>query len=288
MHEVAATQIRALLKRRPAHEKLPLFVFDAGYDAIQLAQLLDELPIAVLVRLKSNRCFYAKPAEGPTGGHPRWHGDKFVFRDPQTWWDPQYECLLDDAQYGQVHIQAWPEMHAKPDCHATRGTYQPRPHISGTLIRITVTKLPRQTHAPKPLWLWWHATTLPDLERVWHAYRARFQQEHFFKCAKYHLNWTMPRVRHPEQADRWTQLILLAYTMMRLARPVVADQRLPWERPLPEGKLTPYRVRRALSALLPSLPRIAHPPKPCGRSPGRRRGVKSGPAPRYPAIKKSA
>ena len=132
------------------------------------------------------------------------------------------------------------------------------------LIRITVSKLPKQTRAPKPLWLWWHGPTEPDLTLVWQAYRARFQLEHTFKFVRYHCNWTTPRVRHPEQADRWTQLVLLAYTMLRLARPVVADLRLPWERPLTEGKLTPYRVRRALSAILPQLPRVANPPKPCG------------------------
>ena len=126
------------------------------------------------------------------------------------------------------------------------------------------------------------------MERIWQAYRARFQQELFFKFAKYQLNWTTPRLRHPEQADRWTQLVLFAYTMIRLARPLVADHRLPWERSLNADKLTPYRVRRALALLVPSLPRVTNPPKPYGRSPGKRRGVKSGPAPRYPAIKKSA
>ncbi len=284
----AAIQIRALLKGRPQQTALPIFVFDAGYDAVQLAQILGDETLGLLVRLRSNRCFYATPAPEPTGGHPRWHGAKFAFRDPQTWWEPTMEFLTADPQYGRVHIQAWPEMHAKPDQHATRGTVKPRPVIPGTLIRIIVTKLPKQTREPKPLWLWWHGPILPDLERVWQAYRARFQLEHFFKFAKYQLNWTTPRLRHPEQADRWTQLVLLAYTMLRLAHPVVADQRLPWERPLADGKLTPYRVRRALSAVLLSLPHITNPPKPCGRSPGRRKGVKSGPAPRYPAIKKSA
>lgn len=288
MHHIAAKQIRALLQRRPHDGKVPLFVFDAGYDAIQLAQLLGDLPIGMLVRLRSNRCFYANPEPGPTGGHPRGHGNKFVFQDPQTWWDPTYECLLDDPSYGQIHVQAWPDMHAKPDRHATRGTYQCRPLIPGTLIRITVTKLPKQTRDPKPLWLFWPGPIVPDLERTWQAYCARFQLEHTFKFVRYQLNWTTPRVRHPEQADRWTQLVLLAYTQIRLARPVVADQRLPWERPSPESKLTPYRVRRALSVLLPHLPRIANPPKPCGRSPGRPIHAKSGPAPRYPAIKNSA
>ena len=205
VQQVAATQIRALLQRCPPLGEVPIFVFDAGYDAVQLAQLLGDLPIGLLVRLRSNRCFYAKPAAAATGGHPRWHGKKFAFRDQETWWDPTYECLLDDPQYGQVQVQAWPEMHAKPDRHAARGTYQPRPLIPGILIRITVSKLPKQTRAPKPLWLWWHGPVLPDLKRIWQAYRARFQLEHTFKFVRYQLNWTTPRVRHPEQADRWTQ-----------------------------------------------------------------------------------
>jgi nucleotide-binding universal stress UspA family protein len=65
------------------------------------------------------------------------------------------------------------------------------------------------------------------------------------------LGWTTPRVRHPEQADRWTWLILTAYTQLRLARGIVADQRLPWERPLPLKELTPTRVLRSFTTLDP-------------------------------------
>jgi len=51
-------------------------------------------------------------------------------------------------------------------------------------------------------------------------------------------------LRTPEQADRWTWLTVTSYTQLRLARTLVADQRLPWERPRDPGKLTPARVRR--------------------------------------------
>lgn len=40
------------------------------------------------------------------------------------------------------------------------------------------------------------------------------------------LGWTIPRVRHPEQADLWTWVVA-AYTQLRLARGIVADRRLP-------------------------------------------------------------
>jgi hypothetical protein len=112
--------------------------------------------------------------------------------------------------------------------------------------------------------------------------------EHTFRFVKQILDWTTPRVRLPEQADRWTWLVALAYTELRLAKLVVSDRRLPWERPLPPTQLTPYRGRRAFSALLPTLGTPARPPQPCGRSPGRPRGRRSGPAPRCPALKKTA
>lgn len=116
----------------------------------------------------------------------------------------------------------------------------------------------------------------------------RFDLEHTFRFLKQTLGWTTPRVRHPEQADLWTWLVLLAHTQLRLARPCVADLRLPWERRYGPGRLTPSRVRRGVLALLLELGTPAKPPKPCGRSPGRPKGSRSGRARRYPAIKKAA
>jgi hypothetical protein len=82
--------------------------------------------------------------------------------------------------------------------------------------------------------------------------------------------------------------VLAAYTQLRLARAVVGDQRLPWERPRPQPRLSPYRVRRGFPQLLCALGSPASTPKPAGRSPGRPRGSRSGLATRYPAIKKPA
>jgi hypothetical protein len=74
-----------------------------------------------------------------------------------------------------------------------------------------------------------------DLDLAWRAYVRRFDLEHTVRFAKQTLGWTTPRPRHPEQADRWTWLVLAGYTQLRLAREVVADKRLPWERPRPPG-----------------------------------------------------
>jgi hypothetical protein len=57
----AAVQVRALLGRLPAGGPVPVFVFDGGYDSAQLTLDLAEQRVAVLVRLRSGRCFYADP-----------------------------------------------------------------------------------------------------------------------------------------------------------------------------------------------------------------------------------
>ena len=82
--------------------------------------------------------------------------------------------------------------------------------------------------------------------------------------------------------------MLAGYTQLRLARDVVADRRLPWERARLQPRLSPYRVRRGFPRLLCTLGSPAAAPKPSGSSPGRPKGHYSGPATRYPAIKKPA
>jgi hypothetical protein len=162
--------------------------------------------------------------------------------------------------------------------------------VRATLVLVEVGRLPRgeRRREPKELWLWWHGPREPNLDLLWRAYVRRFDLEHTFRFFKQTLGWTTPRVRHPEQGDRWSWLILAAYAQLRLARACVADLRLPWERRYAPGRLTPCRVRRGILALLLTLGTPAKPPKPCGRSPGRPKGRRSGRAKRYPALKKSA
>ncbi len=288
---VAAEQIASLVGRGEGAHSAPLFVFDAGYDPVQLTQGLAGVPAAILVRLRSDRCFYADPppaAPSSKGGRPRTHGAKFACKAPSTWPSPSAEHATEDEQYGTVRVRAWTGLHPKQQEHATRGTRRPRPIVRGTLVLVEVSRLPGRSQKPKELWLWWHGPGAPDLDLFWRAYVRRFDLEHTLRFCKQTLGWTMPRVRHPAQADRWTWLAVAAYTQLRLARPCAADRRLPWERRRPAAKLTPNRVRRDFPQLLIALGSPAAGPKPCGRSPGRPRGRRSGRAPRYPALKKAA
>ena len=297
VNAAAAGQITALLARLPEGTtagQVPLFAFDCGYDSVQLGESLAGVPVAIVVRLREGRCFYADPLPLPPRadgkrrtGRPRRHGAKFACADTTTWWAPDAEHTEDDAQYGHVRVRAWSGVHAQVQNHPTRGSRGPRPIQRGTLLLVEVERLPHQTRPPKPMWLWWHgpAGTSPDLALVWRAYVHRFDLEHTLRFSKQSLEWTTLRVRQPAAAERWTWLVVLAYTQLRLAKPLVIDQRLPWERPRPTGHLTPYRVRRAFSYVRALFGTPAAPPKPCGHPAGRPKGLHYRPATRTPAIK---
>jgi hypothetical protein len=62
-----------------------------------------------------------------------------------------------------------------------------------------------------------------DLDRLWRGYCRRADLVQTCRFIKQALRWVTPRVRLPEQADRWTWLVLAAYVQLRLARGAVAE-----------------------------------------------------------------
>ena len=157
------------------------------------------------------------------------------------------------------------------------------------MIRVEVEHLPKPTaRTVKTLWLWWSGPGQADLDICWRAYLRRFDIEHTFRFLKGTLGWTTPAVCTPEQADRWTWLTIAAYTQLRLARPVVDDLRLPWERRRDPALLTPSRVRRGFQRLRHTIGTPAHPPKLSRAGPGRPKGTRKPPRTRHPAIKRAA
>jgi hypothetical protein len=143
----AAVQIRALVGRLGADGPVPLFVFDAGYDSAQLSLDLADARVAVLVRLRSDRCFYADPPPRPPGstGRPRRHGAKFNCADPTTWPVPTATLSCRDDQYGTVTVKAWTGLHPKQQRHPGHGSGGPRPIVRGTILRVQVERVPART-----------------------------------------------------------------------------------------------------------------------------------------------
>ncbi|MBQ0897320.1 transposase [Micromonospora sp. U56] len=289
---VTAGQLRDIVGRliaagqwRPGDLDI-LVVADAGYDAPRLAFLLADLPVQVLARMRSDRVLRrAVPARQPgTIGRPPRHGGEFVFGDPTTWGEPDAATVADTRLYGTAWARAWDRLHPRlTHRSAWIDSTKVLPVIEGTVIRLEVDHLPSGA-TPKPVWLWWSGVdaTPDDVNLLWQTFLRRFDIEHTFRLFKQTLGWTCPKTRSPQAADRWTWLILAAYTQLRLARALTADLRRPWEKPAPPQRLSPARVRRGFRHLRAKATSPAGAPKPSRPGPGRPTGRRNNhPTPRY-------
>jgi hypothetical protein len=249
---------------------------DSGYDPVQLARA--GLAADLLVRLRANRTFYRAPGPYAGRGAPRKYGAVFTLGDPTTHGPPARTATQAGPRYGAVQVAVWEGLRVRGAADAPF-----------TVVRVQLARLPRRARPPAPLWLAWIGGPLPaELLDLWRGYQCRFTAEHGFRFLKHDLGWTTVRPGTPAAADRWTWLLVLALWQLWLARPLVADQRLPWEKPLPAERLTPGRVRRAFARLLSPLGTPARPVKPRGKAPGRRPGQGPGPRRRQPVVRRTA
>jgi len=152
-----------------------------------------------------------------------------------------------------------------------------------------------QTHLekaepPAPLWLAWQApATMPagirvDVTTIWQAYQHRWPIEPSIRFRKQRLWWTLPQFQLLEAADHWSTLVSLAMWMLYLARPIVQDQPLPWQRP--QRDLTPGRVKNGIGMIFRAISNPASSPKPRGIPPGWPKGKPRERRKRYEVVRK--
>ena len=255
-------QVKSVLRRLraagPGREAAPLFIFDAGYSAAALTDGLLGCPAHVLVRLAAGSVFCADPFtwEGRYG-RPARRGAAVHCLEPEDFEadagtgprgrkkplppnpEPDEALVLPGTPlYGTVRAEAWHGVH--PLIHGDRGWFAGRKHLPvlrGTLVHVTVERLPDGRDPHRAMWLW-HAGPGPlSLDELWRAYLARFDIEHAFKLLKGALGLTAAKVRAPEQADRWARLLMTACAQLLLARPLAAACAAP-------GRSTPIRPVR--------------------------------------------
>ncbi len=285
---VTADQLRAVVGRlqtaghwQPGDQPI-MVVLDSGYDVHRLAFVLADLPVHLIGRIRADRVLLgsAPPRRtDPRGGRPRRHGAALSLTDPGSWPTPTTRSVTDTVRYRPAEATGWDRMHPRLQHRGPWADHPgPPPIVEGTLIRLQVGHLPGQRQ-PKPVWLW-SSHTGADTEdltaeviRCWQAYLRRFDEEHTIRLFKQTLGWTAPKIRSPAAADRWTWLVIAAYTQLRLARPLAVDLRRPWERPLPPERLTPARVRRGFRHLRVTTTLPASAPKPSRPGPGRPPGI---------------
>jgi hypothetical protein len=286
---VTAGQLREVVTRLAAagHWKPgdpPVLVaMDAGYNVSRLAWLLADLPVVLVARVRADRVYYADPVPPgrPRAGHPRRHGEPLRCADPATW--PVPAVVQDGAQarHGRVTATAWNRVHQA--LHRACGGWEDWPAgthfpvIPGTLVRLACHGPGR----PEPMWLWASAPDAgpEEVRALWQCYLRRFDLEHAFRFLKQQLGWTRPLLRDPQAADRWTWLLLACYAQLSLARAVVTDIRLPWQRPQPGPAgprvMTPGRVRAGFRHARAAAGTPASVAKPGAPGPGRPEGSKN-------------
>jgi hypothetical protein len=117
--DVAATQLRTVVDTlitaghwREGDPEIWI-IGDSGYDGPRLAFLLTDLPIRVLVRMRSDRvlAFPAPPRRPGTRGRSARHGARFAFPDPATRPPPAHATTTHTSRYGDAHSRSWDRLH---------------------------------------------------------------------------------------------------------------------------------------------------------------------------------
>lgn len=272
--EFAGSQLQTV---RASLAERPIVVADRYYGSAKFVQATATVACDKLLRIAGHRVFYrpAPPPHRHQRGARKKDGPPFKCKDARTHGKPTATWDGADEQGRRIQVAAWVGLHFRP-CR----------EITLTVIRVMRHGASGQKRDPKISWFIWIGEALLPLEQVWPLYRRRYGHDHGFRFDKQDLLWLEPRLRTPEQFQRWTDVVSIVRNEVVLARAEVATWRYPWEsRTQPD---TPRQVRRHLGAILGLLGTPARVPQPRGKSPGRARGMKPKPAPRFKVVYKDA
>jgi hypothetical protein len=262
----AATQLRLVAAQ--VSNRI-LFLEDSEYACAPFLNQTADIDCDKLLRLRPNRVLYYPP-EYSGVGRPPLHGNKFSLKDAATWGDWQEELYVVDPKLGNLRVRMWHDL-----------------HLTGAADKPVRLILVDRLDAPnsKPLWLIWISSFEPDLTQIWQQYLRRFTIEHWYRFVRKRLHWTLPNLSSSKQTDTWSDLMPLLTWQLWLAKDLVIDCPLPWQKKM--TKLTPGRVADSFATVLARIGTPACVPKTRGKAPGWPAGKTRRKKPRYPTVKKS-
>ena len=272
---IGVQQLQAVLPHLPRVWGRPLVLLDRRYSTAPWVQASVALPTDQLIRARCDQVLY-REAPPPTGkrGAPRKDGARFKGSEPTTHGRPDADWTGSDAHDRPVQVSCWQGLHLRK-----------ARDVVITVVRIIRTSARGTKRDPRVAWFWWLGGRLPPLAELAGLYPRRFGQEHGYRFDKQDLLWAAPRVRTPEQMERWTDLVAVVHNQLVLARPQVEGERRPWEaRTRPTS---PRQVRRAMGRIIAQLGTPARPPQRRGKAPGRMVGAVVKRATRYAVVRKS-
>ena len=268
--EKGAWQLRQVCRRLSVR---PISLWDCEYGCAPFVLKTADIPADKLIRLRSNLCLWGAPPPYSGKGRPRKHGDKFKLNEPQTWGGADEDIEVNDPKLGHIRIRLWRDKH-----------FQAAASYPMQLLRVERTEERHSGRICKPLWLAWLGEELPSVTEVWRVYLRRFTLYPWYRFAKQRLHWTLPQLSTPKPCERWSDLMPLISWELWLARDIVADNPLPWQKSI--SPLTPGRVAQSFAGVLAAIGTPAVAPKPRGKSPGWPTGKPRAKRTRYPIVKK--
>lgn len=123
-----------------------------------------------------------------------------------------------DPKMGRLCLRLWCNLH-----------FQQSAKINMHVIQVERDDEARSRTA-RPLWLVWVGKGMPELSQIWRQYLRRFAIDHWYRFAKQGLHWTLPKLGTREQCERWSDLMPLLTWQLWLARELVNDRPLPWQK----------------------------------------------------------
>ena len=294
---VGAKQLDQMLtdKRLPFGTDLCVEVADSAYSKpAYLNANREHKNLVTTARARSTRTFYRQPASETVSdekGHPTWYGKPFALKEPATWGAPDQitETTFTSRKKVpyRVEIQAWHNLLMRG------GKGCPMHQYPFTLVRIRWYNQKGETLFQKPLWLIVMGDRRMELSLldIYEAYLQRYDLEHFFRFGKQNLLLDKFQTPDDQREERWWRLVALAYLQLWIAKDNACYLPRPWESAwlsTANKQFTPAMVLRDMSRIIRQLGTPASAPKPRGKSPGRRTGVKLTPRSRQPVLKKGA
>lgn len=266
----AVRQLKLVCQHLPSR---PITLWDIEYGCAPFVIKTANINADKLMRLRSNLCLWGEPPTYSGRGKPRVHGDKFKLNDASTWTDSTQIIELEDEKLGKLRIRLWRNKH-----------FRLSPHHPMSIILVERLRVDDSPRINKPMWLAFVGEEIPPLSELWKLYLRRFAVDHWYRFLKQRLHWTLPKLSTPQQCDRWSDLMPIISWELWLARDIVNDNPLPWQKAITQ--LTPGRVAQAMPGILIHVSTPAKPPKPRGKSPGWKTGEQRQRRIRYPIVKK--
>jgi DDE family transposase len=268
---VAIAQLQAL---QPLFGNRRVIILADRWDGTpEFLRACHALGYRVLIRLTSNRKLDRVPVRRHKRGAPPKDGPLLQGTRPETHGQACEVWSEQPPEGRRVHISRW-----------NHWPFQQDRELARSVIRVERAAATGTKRDPRVSWLVMLDAIVP-LPQVAQQYRRRFSQEHGYRFLKQALLWTRVHVRTPEQFERWSWLVALVLNQLYLARELGQALHRPWEPT--DRPVTPQQVRRVMPAIVLQVGTPARPCQPRGQSPGRAKGFRPEPAPRFPVVRKT-